>query len=602
MKKFILIALSLIIMFFNLEMVNALNLTPEVLKWNWESKKYIWLTDEEQEERIRIVYFYQDFWYKNMYILFNKYILPEYDRQVIYEDLRNLDYTKDSKFMNSWIWADLISKMSENSFWEFVKSYNYLMNNKWSDWEAFDFYAKQYVSWEFDVVNNYHDWKVYKFDRASGERMFAKFIYKDFLSGFETNYKLDNWKYQCSSQWLDIFVRWKNKNWVVNYDENTESNKCEAIYTNPDLDKFKNSFKEFLTWTNTYFNPTSVEVDPDYGNYINLYKIKENQQALAEKLLKLPIWFENTKKPVVKLATTWWINIQEKYPSIYETNNVIFNPYTWELNNYIVALGDYFWDNVFCKYWPCGVPGTISPNPTSYFDNRSDWKPKEKSLSANYLKPIYASQNTLSSKPFYFNTYNWPKISNTELLNAQDKNTSLSNSTTSSSTTTTNNTNTTSSNNSSIWTVNTSFNITIDWKEYSATKYNWIYFRTKDDLYTYYYNNLLKPFLTKSQVKEEDFWKDMEYKESLIIKNFNRRNLANTKRIEIINKLNDNFLLLKHIINKDQPNYTKNPELKKTYYMTILELYYILNYRNKLLNWNESSDYSNFAKSFWITQ
>lgn len=591
MKKYIILALSLITLLLNIWVVNAEMVTVDHMK-SADYKKQIWLTDEEQAERIKIVYYYHDFWYKNMYVLFNKYILPEYDRQVIYEDLSYLS-KKDTRFNNSWYWSDLITwHMSDSSSEKFIKAYNFLMWTNMSWVWTFWYIAKYYVSWEADYMMNETD-NPTKFSKSEWEKRFKEsllYLFDYWFQSYSTSV-LSN-RSTCDWYWLDKFVRWNNKNFI-----NQTDWKCYATYTNPDLDKFKNSIKEFLTWNNSYFSPVTVEVDPDYWNYINLYKIKENQQELVTKVLWLPAWYENNKKPSVKLATTWWVNVQEKYPSIYETNNVIFNPYTWELNDYIVAFGNYFWETVFCKYWPCTLPWPLVNTASSFFLKRDTNQSWTKSLSANYLKPIYSNQNTLSSKPHYYSTYNEAKISSSSLLNTQDTNSSLSNS--SSSTNTSNTSNTTSST-SNLWTVFTTFEMYIDWKKYSVPKYNWIYFRTKDELYNYYYNYLVKPFLSKSKMSEADFWKDVDYKASLIKKNFDNRWYSNTKRLQIINKLNDNLKLFKYVLNTYKPKYDSDSVRYEKNYMIFLEVFYILNYDNKLLNWNESNEYSNFAKAFGL--
>ena len=64
----------------------------------------------------------------------------------------------------------------------------------------------------------------------------------------------------------------------------------------------------------------------------------------------LPAGYENNPKPKVRTSTTWGINVQEKYPSIYEKNNVVFNPYTNEVNDYIVSVLNLYGEIIYQKY------------------------------------------------------------------------------------------------------------------------------------------------------------------------------------------------------------------------------------------------------------
>lgn len=589
MKKYLLLMLSIIPLFLNLGIAQAELITPEQLTIYSDMKKKMWMTDQEQAERLKIVYFYHDFRYKNMYVLFNKYVLPEYDKNVAYEDLFYLS-NKDTRFSNNWMSENILDEMTDTSHEKFTEAFNIMYWDNSLYW--FKNVSKKFVSWELDYLNN--SYKLY--DIKTAEREYAKALYSEILFGFQAWFKNQlTWKYEwCNGAWLDIFVRWTNKDIVLPLDNATQTNTCIATYTNPDLDKFKASLKDFFIWKNTYYNPVSVEVDPDYGNYINLYKIKENLPALVDKTLTLPAWYEKNKKPVVKFATTWGIKVQEKYPSIYETNNVIFNPNTNELNDSIVWFWDYYGDLVYIKYSPA-------------FSNLKDWRTSwlfssrwsttrlvTKELISKYLNPIYWKQNTLSSVPHYFSTYNWPKLSIGKILDIQENNISYTQSTNNN----VDNTNNTGSS-QDVWNIGTpytNFNLTLDWKKYEVTKFNWIYFRTKDDLYYYFTNNLLKPFLTKSKISEADFFKDADYKEWLILNNFNKLGFSNSTRIKKINGLNDDLKLFRYIINNAKLKYESDSVRYENNYKTYLQVFYIINYKYWLLNWNESQQYINFAK------
>lgn len=187
---------------------------------------------------------------------------------------------------------------------------------------------------------------------------------------------------------------------------------CDYTVINPDLERFKESYKNFLTGKNTYYKPVSVEVDPDYGNYINFYNIRENLPALVEQKLTLPDGYKDVKMPITTPSKTWGINVQEKYPSIFEKNNMIYNPHTKEVNNYIVAIFDPYGELIYAKYDKNDVLSRYYNKKDSCLsDDLSTRIPCPKIVNSSTLQTIYKDSNTLSNVPHYFSTYTGPKSS-----------------------------------------------------------------------------------------------------------------------------------------------------------------------------------------------